>query len=185
MDNLYNFKNPERLVRMSPFLVASYIGKSDALHLEAEKLVDLFDFEEFSLQAKELTASSEIFLNLENEDYDYIWQLSLEDLLSIIRNLPDAAIKVLGKDASILVLMLEKVVMQVAKADGYIHDLEIAGAEDLGKTFEDIVNKLSLEQSKEMDPLYGFQIIDGDKSMKAIAYTDEHDNEIENEIEEY
>ena len=58
MDNLYNFKNPERLVRMSPFLVASYIGKSDALHLEAEKLVDLFDFEEFSLQAKELTFSS-------------------------------------------------------------------------------------------------------------------------------
>ena len=160
MDNLHNFKNSEYLVRMSPFLVASYIGKSDALHLETEKLIDLFDFEEFSLQAKELTTSSEIFLNLENEDYDFIWQLNLEDLLSIIRNLPDAAIKVLGKDASILVLMLEKVVMQVAKADGYIHDLEIAGAGDLEIVLEDIVNKLRLEKDIGMDPDIGFQIID-------------------------
>ena len=160
MDNLHNFKNSEYLVRMSPFLVASYIGKSDALHLETEKLIDLFDFEEFSLQAKELTTSSEIFLNLENEDYDFIWQLNLEDLLSIIRNLPDAVIKVLGKDASILVLMLEKVVMQVAKADGYIHDLEIAGAGDLEIVLEDIVNKLRLEKATGMDRTIGFQIID-------------------------
>jgi len=161
--DINKFRNPEYLVRMSPFLVASFVGKSDGIHLETEKLIDLFDFEDFSLQAKEFTVSSEIFLELENENYDYIWQLSIEELLSIIKDLPESANEILGKNMSKLSSMLEKVVLQVAKADGFIHDLEIGGAEELENIFNNMTTKLLTEQDKEKDRFYGYQIINIDE----------------------
>ena len=39
MSNLESFKDYKKLVRLSPFLVATYMGQADEIHLEEEKVI--------------------------------------------------------------------------------------------------------------------------------------------------
>lgn len=141
---LEKFEDFKKLVRMSPFLVATYMGKADEIHLEEEKVVELAHFEDFSLHSEDFTASSEIFLDLEDDDFHEFWEMSQNEILQLLQNLPKAANVVLGTDSPHLSEMLERVALQVARADGVVHDLEIAAAHDLEAIFDD------LNSSKEL-----------------------------------
>ncbi len=135
---LEEFKDNKHLVRMSPFLVATAMGKADGIFLEEEKVVELSHFEDFSLHADEFSANSEIFLDLENDDFHHIWEMEIKEIIEALKELPTAARIVLGLDAEHLVEMLERVVLQVARSDGDVHDLEIAVAGELEVIFDSI-----------------------------------------------
>ena len=77
---LEEFKDNKHLVRMSPFLVATAMGKADGIFLEEEKVVELSHFEDFSLHADEFSANAEIFLDLENDDFHHIWEMEIKRL---------------------------------------------------------------------------------------------------------
>ena len=121
---LEEFKDNKHLVRMSPFLVATAMGKADGIFLEEEKVVELSHFEDFSLHADEFSANAEIFLDLENDDFHHIWEMEIKEIIEALKELPTAARIVLGLDAEHLVEMLERVVLQVARSDGDISESE-------------------------------------------------------------
>ena len=135
---LDEFKDNKHLVRMSPFLVATAMGKADGIFLEEEKVVELSHFEEFSLHSDDFTSSAEIFLDLENDDFHHIWELEVNEILSALKELPTAATIVLGTDSDHLAEMLERVALQVARSDGSVHDLEISVAAQLEEIFENL-----------------------------------------------
>ena len=140
MSDLESFKDYKKLVRLSPFLVATYMGQADEIHLEEEKVIELAHFEEFSLHSEEFTASAEIFLDLENEDFHEIWELNQSEILTLLQDLPKASMIVLGVDSHHLSEMLERVALQVARADGHVHDLEIAAASELEPILGDLTS---------------------------------------------
>ena len=148
---LEEFKDNKHLVRMSPFLVATAMGKADGIFLEEEKVVELSHFEEFSLHADEFTANAELFLNLENDDFHHIWEMEVNEILEALKVLPTAARIVLGLDAEHLVEMLERVVLQVARSDGDVHDLEIATAGELEVIFDSIRDDSSVLNETNFD----------------------------------
>ena len=148
---LEEFKDNKHLVRMSPFLVATAMGKADGIFLEEEKVVELSHFEEFSLHADEFTANAELFLNLENDDFHHIWEMEINEILEALKELPTAARIVLGLDAEHLVEMLERVVLQVARSDGDVHDLEIAIAGELEVIFDSIRDDSSVLNETNFD----------------------------------
>tara|TARA_Y100000816_G_C26011174_1_gene528708 strand:+ start:524 stop:1060 length:537 start_codon:yes stop_codon:yes gene_type:complete len=148
---LEEFKENKHLVRMSPFLVATAMGKADGIFLEEEKVVELSHFEEFSLHADEFTANAELFLNLENDDFHHIWEMEVNEILEALKVLPTAARIVLGLDAEHLVEMLERVVLQVARSDGDVHDLEIATAGELEVIFDSIRDDSSVLNETNFD----------------------------------
>ncbi len=148
---LEEFKDNKHLVRMSPFLVATVMGKADGIFLEEEKVVELSHFEEFSLHADEFTANAELFLNLENDDFHHIWEMEINEILEALKELPTAARIVLGLDAEHLVEMLERVVLQVARSDGDVHDLEIATAGELEVIFDSIRDDSSVLNETNFD----------------------------------
>ena len=148
---LEEFKDNKYLVRMSPFLVATAMGKADGIFLEEEKVVELSHFEEFSLHAEEFTANAELFLDLENDDFHHIWELEINEILEALKELPTAARIVLGLDAEHLVEMLERVVLQVARSDGDVHDLEIATAGELEVIFDSIRDDSSVLNETNFD----------------------------------
>ncbi len=148
---LEEFKDNKHLVRMSPFLVATAMGKADGIFLEEEKVVELSHFEEFSLHADEFTANAELFLNLENDDFHHIWEMEVNEILEALKELPTAARIVLGLDAEHLVEMLERVVLQVARSDGDVHDLEIATAGELEVIFDSIRDDSSVLNETNFD----------------------------------
>ncbi|MAO98950.1 MAG: hypothetical protein CMQ60_03920 [Gammaproteobacteria bacterium] len=148
---LEEFKDNKHLVRMSPFLVATAMGKADGIFLEEEKVVELSHFEEFSLHADEFTANAELFLNLENDDFHHIWEMEINEILEALKELPTAARIVLGLDAEHLVEMLERVVLQVARSDGDVHDLEIATAGELEVIFDSIRDDSSVLNETNFD----------------------------------
>ena len=135
---LEEFKDNKHLVRMSPFLVATAMGKADGIFLEEEKVVELSHFEDFSLHADEFSANAEVFLDLEKDDLHHIWEMEIKEIIEALKELPTAARIVLGLDAEHLVEMLERVVLQVARSDGDVHDLEIAVAGELEAIFDSI-----------------------------------------------
>ena len=136
---------------MSPFLVATAMGKADGIFLEEEKVVELSHFEEFSLHADEFTANAELFLDLENDDFHHIWEMEINEILEALKELPTAARIVLGLDAEHLVEMLERVVLQVARSDGDVHDLEIATAGELEVIFDSIRDDSSVLNETNFD----------------------------------
>ena len=148
---LEEFKDNKHLVRMSPFLVATAMGKADGIFLEEEKVVELSHFEEFSLHAEEFTANAELFLDLENDDFHHIWEMEINEILEALKELPTAARIVLGLDAEHLVEMLERVVLQVARSDGDVHDLEIATAGELEVIFDSIRDDSSVLNETNFD----------------------------------
>ena len=148
---LEEFKDNKHLVRMSPFLVATAMGKADGIFLEEEKVVELSHFEEFSLHADEFTANAELFLDLENDDFHHIWEMEINEILEALKELPTAARIVLGLDAEHLVEMLERVVLQVARSDGDVHDLEIATAGELEVIFDSIRDDSSVLNETNFD----------------------------------
>ena len=148
---LEEFKDNKHLVRMSPFLVATAMGKADGIFLEEEKVVELSHFEEFSLHADEFTANAELFLDLENDDFHHIWEMEINEILEALKELPTAARIVLGLDAEHLVEMLERVVLQVARSDGDVHDLEIATAGELEVVFDSIRDDSSVLNETNFD----------------------------------
>ena len=152
---LDEFKDNKNLVRMSPFLVATAMGKADFVFLEEEKVFELSHFEEFSLHSEEFTSRADIFLDLENEDFHHIWELEVEEILSALKELPVAARIVLGLDTDHLVEMLEQVVLQVARSDGDVHDLEIMIAGELEVIFDSIRDDTSnIQKSNFKDSPY-------------------------------
>tara|TARA_Y100000992_G_C21113957_1_gene418637 strand:- start:51 stop:611 length:561 start_codon:yes stop_codon:yes gene_type:complete len=136
--DLSNFADCKKLVRLSPFFVATYMGKADELHLEEEKVVELSHFEEFSLNSEENSSAADIFLNLEEEDFHEIWELEQSEILSLLHNLPRASHIVLGINSGNLSAMLNRLAVQVAEADGLVHDLELAAAHELELVLEDL-----------------------------------------------
>ena len=148
---LEEFKDNNHLVRMSPFLVATAMGKADGIFLEEEKVVELSHFEEFSLHADEFTANAELFLDLENDDFHHILEMEINEILEALKELPTAARIVLGLDAEHLVEMLERVVLQVARSDGDVHDLEIAIAGELEVIFDSIRDDSSVLNETNFD----------------------------------
>ena len=148
---LEEFKDNKHLVRMSPFLVATAMGKADGIFLEEEKVVELSHFEEFSLHADEFTANAELFLDLESDDFHHIWEMEINEILEALKELPTAARIVLGLDAEHLVEMLERVVLQVARSDGDVHDLEIATAGELEVIFDSIRDDSSVLNETNFD----------------------------------
>src|SRR6056300_244368 len=148
---LDEFKDNKQLVRMSPFLVATAMGKADGVFLEEEKVFELSHFEEFSLHSDEFSSRADIFLDLENDDFHHIWELEVEEILSALKELPVAARIVLGLDADHLVEMLEQVVLQVARSDGDVHDLEIAIASELEAIFDSIRDDSSNIDKSDFD----------------------------------
>jgi len=169
---LEEFKDNKQLVRMSPFLVATAMGKADGIFLEEEKVVELSHFEDFSLHSEDFTASAEIFLDLENDDFHHIWELDIDEILSALKELPTAARIVLGLDAVQLVEMLERVVLQVARADGDVHDLEISVAVEI----ETILDSIRDDSNK---------IKEANLDESPYTITDVESQEIDDAIEEY
>ena len=115
------------------------------------EVVELSHFEEFSLHADEFTANAELFLNLENDDFHHIWEMEINEILEALKELPTAARIVLGLDAEHLVEMLERVVLQVARSDGDVHDLEIATAGELEGIFDSIRDDSSVLNETNFD----------------------------------
>lgn len=148
---LDEFKDNKHLVRMSPFLVATVMGKADGIFLEEEKVIELSHFEEFSLHADEFTASSEVFLDLENDDFHHIWELEVDEILSALKELPTASRIVLGTDSDLLSEMLERVALQVARSDGDVHDLEISIAGQLEDIFETLKHDSQIVKETNFD----------------------------------
>ena len=148
---LDEFKDNKQLVRMSPFLVATAMGKADGVFLEEEQVFELSHFEEFSLHSDEFSSRADIFLDLENDDFHHIWELEVEEILSALKELPVAARIVLGLDANHLVEMLEQVDLQVARSDGDVHDLEIATAGELEAIFDSIRDDSSNIDKSDFD----------------------------------
>lgn len=169
---LEEFKDNKNLVRMSPFLVATAMGKADGIFLEEEKVFELSHFEEFSLHSDEFTSAGDLFLNLENDDFHHIWELEVEEIIVALKELPVAARIILGLEADHLVEMLEAVVLQVARSDGEVHDLEIAVAGQLEAIFDSIRdNSNKIKESNFEESEYNISDLD--------------DHEIENAINEY
>jgi len=133
-----SFDDCKKLIRLSPYLVSTYMGNADDLHLEEEKVIELAHFEDFSLTAEENSASSDIFLDLESESFHEIWELKNSEIYNLLQNIPRASNIVLGTQSDILADMLERLAIQVAQADGFIHDLEMSAAHDLDLIFEDL-----------------------------------------------
>ena len=148
---LEEFKDNKNLVRMSPFLVATAMGKADGIFLEEEKVVELSHFEEFSLHSDEFTASAEIFIDLENDDFHHIWELEIDEILSALKELPTASRIVLGTDSDHLAEMLERVALQVARSDGDVHDLEISIAGQLEDIFETLKHDSQIVKETNFD----------------------------------
>ena len=148
---LEEFKDNKQLVRMSPFLVATAMGKADGVFLEEERVVELSHFEDFSLHAEDFTTAAELFLDLENDDFHHIWELEVDEILSTLKELPVAARIVLGLDAEHLVEMLERVVLQVARSDGTVHDLEISVAGEIEVIFDAIKHDTNTVKSSNLD----------------------------------
>ena len=172
---LDEFKDNKQLVRMSPFLVATAMGKADGAFLEEEKVFELSHFEEFSLHSDEFSSRADIFLDLENDDFHHIWELEVEEILSALKELPVAARIVLGLDADHLVEMLEQVVLQVARSDGDVHDLEIAIASELEAIFDSIRDDSSNIDKSDFDES-PYEITD--LGLKAVEDAiKEHDSE--------
>ena len=96
---LEEFKDNKNLVRISPFLVATAMGKADGIFLEEEKVFELSHFEEFSLHSDDFSSAADIFLDLENDDFHHIWELEVDEIISALKELPVAARIVLGLDA--------------------------------------------------------------------------------------
>ena len=176
---LDEFKDNKQLVRMSPFLVATAMGKADGVFLEEEKVLELSHFEEFSLHSDEFSSRADIFLNLENDDFHHIWELEIEEILSALKELPVAARIVLGLDADHLVEMLEQVVLQVARSDGDVHDLEIAIAGELEVIFDSIRNDSSnIDKSDFNESPYEITDLDLKDVEDAISeYNDQNTSE--------
>lgn len=176
---LDEFKDNKQLVRMSPFLVATAMGKADGVFLEEEKVFELSHFEEFSLHSDEFSSRADIFLNLENDDFHHIWELEIEEILSALKELPVAARIVLGLDADHLVEMLEQVVLQVARSDGDVHDLEIAIAGELEVIFDSIRNDSSnIDKSDFNESPYEITDLDLKDVEDAISeYNDQNTSE--------
>ena len=147
--DLSKFDDCKRLVRLSPFFVATYMGKADELHLEEEKVIELSHFEEFSLDAEENSSAADIFLDLEEEDFHEIWELEQSEILSLLQNLPRASHIVLGINSGNLSAMLNRLAVQVAEADGLVHDLELAAAHELELVLEDLYALQDLEEDFE------------------------------------
>lgn len=172
---LDEFKDNKNLVRMSPFLVATAIGKADGVFLEEEKVYELSHFEEFSLHSEEFTSRAEIFLNLEDDDFHHIWELEVEEILSALKELPVAARIVLGLDTDHLVEMLEQVVLQVARSDGDVHDLEIMVAGELEVIFDSIRDDASnIQKSNFKDSPYDITDLESKEIKDSI---NEHNTE--------
>lgn len=169
---LEEFKDNKNLVRMSPFLVATAMGKADGIFLEEEKVFELSHFEEFSLHSDDFSSAADIFLDLENDDFHHIWELEVEEIISALKELPVAARIVLGLDADHLVEMLEAVVLQVARSDGDVHDLEIAVAGQLESIFDSIRDDST-------------KITDSNFEESPYNITDLDDVEIENAVNEH
>ena len=172
---LDEFKDNKNLVRMSPFLVATAIGKADGVFLEEEKVYELSHFEEFSLHSEEFTSRADIFLNLEDDDFHHIWELDVEEILSALKELPLAARIVLGLDTDHLVEMLEQVVLQVARSDGDVHDLEIMVAGELEVIFDSIRDDASnIQKSNFKDSPYDITDLESKEIKDSI---NEHNTE--------
>lgn len=172
---LDEFKDNKNLVRMSPFLVATAIGKADGVFLEEEKVFELSHFEEFSLHSEEFTSRADIFLNLEDDDFHHIWELDVEEILSALKELPLAARIVLGLDTDHLVEMLEQVVLQVARSDGDVHDLEIMVAGELEVIFDSIRDDASnIQKSNFKDSPYDITDLESKEIKDSI---NEHNTE--------
>jgi hypothetical protein len=166
---LDEFKDNKNLVRMSPFLVATAMGKADGVFLEEEKVFELSHFEEFSLHSEEFTSRADIFLDLENEDFHHIWELEVEEILSALKELPVAARIVLGLDTDHLVEMLEQVVLQVARSDGDVHDLEIVIAGELEVIFDSIRDDASnIQKSNFKDSPYDITDLESQEIKNSI-----------------
>lgn len=133
-----DFTDHKTLVRMSPFLVAGLMAKADGLVLEEEKVIELAHFEEFSLQAHDTSVMASLFLDLHDEEFHEVWEMEYSEILVLLNNLPQAALIVVGTEVSELAKMLETTALQVANADGDIHDLEIAAAYELETIFIDL-----------------------------------------------
>ena len=147
--DLSNFDDCKKLVRLSPFFVATYMGKADELHLEEEKVIELSHFEEFSLDSDENSSAADIFLDLEQEDFHEIWELEQSEILSLLQNLPRASHIVLGINSGNLSAMLNRLAVQVAEADGLVHDLELAAAHELELVLEDLYALQDLKEDLE------------------------------------
>ena len=172
---LDEFKDNKNLVRMSPFLVATAIGKADGVFLEEEKVYELSHFEEFSLHSEEFTSRAEIFLILQDDDFHHIWELEVEEILSALKELPVAARIVLGLDTDHLVEMLEQVVLQVARSDGDVHDLEIMVAGELEVIFDSIRDDASnIQKSNFKDSPYDITDLESKEIKDSI---NEHNTE--------
>jgi len=166
---LDEFKDNKNLVRMSPFLVATAMGKADGVFLEEEKVFELSHFEEFSLHSEEFTSRADIFLNLEDDDFHHIWELEVEEILSTLKELPVAARIVLGLDTDHLVEMLEQVVLQVARSDGDVHDLEIVVAGELEVIFDSIRDDASnIQKSNFKDSPYDITDLESQEIKNSI-----------------
>jgi len=166
---LDEFKDNKNLVRMSPFLVATAMGKADGVFLEEEKVFELSHFEEFSLHSEEFTSRADIFLNLEDDDFHHIWELEVEEILSALKELPVAARIVLGLDTDHLVEMLEQVVLQVARSDGDVHDLEIVVAGELEVIFDSIRDDASnIQKSNFKDSPYDITDLESQEIKNSI-----------------
>ena len=166
---LEEFKDNKNLVRMSPFLVATAIGKADGVFLEEEKVFELSHFEEFSIHSDEFTSAANIFLDLENEDFHHIWEMEVTEIIETLKELPVAARIVLGLDADHLVEMLEVVVLQVARSDGDVHDLEIAIAKDLEAVFDSIRDDASkITETDFKESPYNINDLGADKVKDSI-----------------
>lgn len=148
---LEQFKDNKQLVRMSPFMVATVMGKADGIFLEEEKVIELSHFEDFSLNAEEFTTAGDLFLDLENEDFDNIWELDVDEILSTLKELPIASRIVLGTDSYLLAEMLERVALQIARSDGEVHDLEISVAAELEYIFETMKHDSQIVKETSFD----------------------------------
>jgi|TARA_Y100000389_G_scaffold172160_1_gene180398 hypothetical protein len=156
-----DFTNHKTLVKMSPFLVAALMAKADGLVLEEEKVIELAHFEEFSLQAHDTSVISTLFLDIHDEEFHEVWEMEYSEILVLLNKLPQSALIVVGTEVSELAKMLETTALQVANADGDIHDLEIAAAHELENIFIDLYTASELiDKVDGQEDLTFHQIID-------------------------
>ena len=78
-----------------------------------------------------------------------IWELEQSEILSLLQNLPRASHIVLGINSGKLSAMLNRLAVQVAEADGLVHDLELAAAHELELVLEDLYALQDLEEDFE------------------------------------
>ena len=156
-----DFTDHKTLVKMSPFLVAALMAKADGLVFEEEKVIELAHFEEFSLQAHDTSVISTLFLDIHDEDFHEVWEMEYSEILVLLNKLPQSALIVVGTEVSELAKMLETTALQVANADGDIHDLEIAAAHELENIFIDLYTASELiDKVDGQEDLTFHQIID-------------------------